>query len=154
MRKFEFTILAVFVLLSSVAQARERIAFTSMRDGNNEIYAMDTDGKNKRRLTNNKASDSAPAWSPNGQKIAFVSRRDNNNEIYIMDTDGSNQTRLTNNSGNSDDDKDWRPLESTPSKDAINYGKKLYKMVIKIKDELDISKVKRTLSSQEIEKKL
>ena len=35
------------------------------------------------------------------------------------------------------DDYDWAALESTPSKDAINYGKKLYKMVIKIKDELD-----------------
>ena len=35
------------------------------------------------------------------------------------------------------DDYDWAALESVPSKDAINYGKKLYKMVIKIKDELD-----------------
>ena len=25
---------------------------------------------------------------------------------------------------NLDDDKDWTPLESIPSKDAINYGKK------------------------------
>ena len=38
---------------------------------------------------------------------------------------------------NNHDDQDWTPLESMPSKDAINYGKKLYKMVIKIKDELD-----------------
>jgi len=35
------------------------------------------------------------------------------------------------------DDSDWSALESVPSKDAIRYGKKLYKMVIKIKDELD-----------------
>ena len=35
------------------------------------------------------------------------------------------------------DDHDWSALESVPSKDAINYGKKLYKMVIEIKDELD-----------------
>ena len=35
------------------------------------------------------------------------------------------------------DDSDWSALESVPTKDAINYGKKLYKMVIKIKDELD-----------------
>ena len=38
---------------------------------------------------------------------------------------------------NSDDDKDWAPLESIPSKDAINYGKKLHKIVIENKDELD-----------------
>ena len=35
------------------------------------------------------------------------------------------------------DDSEWSPLESVPSQDAIAYGKKLYKMVIKIKDELD-----------------
>ena len=35
------------------------------------------------------------------------------------------------------DDKDWAPLESIPSKDAISYGKKLYKRVVKINDELD-----------------
>ena len=35
------------------------------------------------------------------------------------------------------DDEDWSPLESVPSDNAIEYGKKLYKMVIKIKDELD-----------------
>ena len=38
---------------------------------------------------------------------------------------------------NLDDDKDWAPLESIPSKDAINYGRKLHKIVIKNKDELD-----------------
>tara|TARA_B100001750_G_scaffold204197_1_gene180431 strand:+ start:53 stop:526 length:474 start_codon:yes stop_codon:yes gene_type:complete len=38
---------------------------------------------------------------------------------------------------NNDDESDWAPLESTPSNDAIDYGKKLYKMVIKTKDELD-----------------
>ena len=38
---------------------------------------------------------------------------------------------------NLDNDKDWAPLESIPSKDAINYGKKLHKIVIKNKDELD-----------------
>ena len=34
-------------------------------------------------------------------------------------------------------DNEWSPLESVPSKEAIAYGKKLYKMVVKIKDELD-----------------
>ena len=38
---------------------------------------------------------------------------------------------------NDDHEDDWLPLESKPSKDAVNYAKKLYKMVIKIKDELD-----------------
>ena len=36
-----------------------------------------------------------------------------------------------------DDDCDWSALESRPSKDAIAYAKRLYKKVIKVKDELD-----------------
>ena len=36
-----------------------------------------------------------------------------------------------------EEDKDWLPLDSTPTKKAVNYGKKLHKIVMKNKDELD-----------------
>jgi Tol biopolymer transport system component len=75
-----------------------RIAFTSNRDGNLEIYTASADGSNPRNLTNNAANDSAPAWSPDGTRIAFVSERDGNPEIYTMSAaDGSAVTRFTNN---------------------------------------------------------
>jgi Tol biopolymer transport system component len=73
-----------------------KIAFTSDRDGNREIYVMNADGSNQTRLTNNQAFDYAPTWSPDGKRIAFVSG-DSKYDIYVMDADGSNQTRLTNN---------------------------------------------------------
>ncbi len=38
-----------------------------MRDGNFEIYVMDTDGGNVRRLTDNSAADKWPVWSPAGR---------------------------------------------------------------------------------------
>jgi Tol biopolymer transport system component len=47
----------------------------------------DGQGDNLRRLTDNAASDFAPAWSPDGKKIAFTSNRDGNSEIYVMDAD-------------------------------------------------------------------
>ncbi|MBI2919427.1 MAG: PD40 domain-containing protein [Chloroflexi bacterium] len=40
------------------------IAFTSDRDGNFEIYVMNADGTDQRRLTNNPAEDVVPAWGP------------------------------------------------------------------------------------------
>src|SRR3954471_13264385 len=43
-----------------------KIAFASDRDGNNEIYTMDTDGGALTRLTENGAEDFNPAWSPDG----------------------------------------------------------------------------------------
>ena len=62
------------------------IAFESKRDGNWEIYVMDSDGSNPRRLTDHPAEDKYPSWSPDGRYIAFQSNRDHDNwEIYVMD---------------------------------------------------------------------
>jgi Tol biopolymer transport system component/beta-lactamase regulating signal transducer with metallopeptidase domain len=74
-----------------------QIAFHSNRDGNNEIYVMDADGKNQRNITNNPAGDWGAAWSPGGQRIAFGSNRDGILEVYVMDADGKNQRNITNN---------------------------------------------------------
>ena len=85
-----------------------QIVFSSDRDGNVEIYVMNTDGSGQTRLTNNSARDSDPAWSPDRTKIVFRSDRDGNDEIYVMNADGSGETRLTN---NLTDDKvpNWSP---------------------------------------------
>lgn len=76
-----------------------KIAFTSDRDGNDEIYVMNADGTEQVRLTNNQAWDWQPEFSPDGSKIAFTTDRDGNVEIYVMNTNGTNQVRLTNNGG-------------------------------------------------------
>jgi Tol biopolymer transport system component len=85
-----------------------KITFSSNRDGNFEIYVMNTDGTNQTRLTNNSASDGNPVWSPDGSKIAFSSDRDGNYEIYVMNADGTNPVRLTNNSA-ADAEPSWSP---------------------------------------------
>jgi Tol biopolymer transport system component len=79
-----------------------RIAFTSDRDGNNEIYVMNADGTAQTNITNNIAYDYLPSFSGDGTKIAFTSRRDGNDEIYTMNTDGSNQINRTNNASGDD----------------------------------------------------
>src|SRR5207248_3000848 len=79
--------------------AAGQIAFTSGRDGNDEIYVMNADGSGQVNLTNNPALDQVPAWSPDGSKIAFTSGRDGNDEIYVMNADGSSQVNLTNTPG-------------------------------------------------------
>ena len=73
-----------------------KIAYTTNRDGNSEIYIMNIDGSGQTRLTNNSGLDRYPLFSPDGSKIVFESNRDGNYEIYIMNLDGSGQTNLTN----------------------------------------------------------
>ncbi len=84
-----------------------RIAFVSLRDGNNEIYLMNADGSGVTRLTNNPAIDYVPACSWDGTRIAFMTRRDGNNEIYVMNSNGSGVTRVTN-----DPADEWDPAWS------------------------------------------
>jgi Tol biopolymer transport system component/subtilisin family serine protease len=87
-----------------------KIVFQSNRDGQPEIYVMNSDGTGQTRLTNNPAWDTAPAWSPDGTKILFTSLRDGpmSPALYLMNADGSSQTRLTAGS-----DGVWR-LSPTP----------------------------------------
>ena len=77
---------------SGPAAAQGRIAFSSFRDGNTEIYVVNADGSGQTNLTNHGADDRGPAWSPDGAKIAFWSDRAGNTEIYVMNADGSGQT--------------------------------------------------------------
>ena len=81
------------------AAGRPKIAFSSTRDGDSEIYVMESDGSNQVRLTIDPARDYDPSWSPDGERIAFVSNRERGVEqIYVMDSDGGNSMRLTDDS--------------------------------------------------------
>jgi Tol biopolymer transport system component len=72
------------------------IAFVSSRDGNNEIYTMNPDGTNARRLTNNTLSDFAPYWSPDGSQLVYITEVSTGRfEIMVMNWDGTNPRQLT-----------------------------------------------------------
>ena len=64
---------------------------------NADVWVIPVSGGAPRRLTANKASDSSPAWSPDGRKIAFVSKRDGDNaaQLYWISVDGGEAERLT-----------------------------------------------------------
>ena len=106
-----FAILLTEAMVARIALAfnTSRIVFTSLRDGNNEIYVMDADGGNQENLTNNPAYDGDPDWSPDGTKIAFASSRDGSpSQIHVMNADGKNVIRLTDGRGGKRD-PDWSP---------------------------------------------
>src|SRR5205807_632194 len=92
-----------------------RIVFTSVRDGDMEIYSMNGDGSDVRRLTNRPGPDGGPWFSPDGKQIVFRGHpitaatelaeyrsllkqelwRPTTLEIYMMNRDGSNLRQVT-----------------------------------------------------------
>jgi TolB protein len=73
-----------------------RIAFSSSRTGDPEIWVADASGANLRRLTNFVGPDVSPTWNPRtNAQLAWVSGRTGLPQIYTMDQDGANVQRLT-----------------------------------------------------------
>jgi Tol biopolymer transport system component len=106
-----------------------RIVFQSNRDGNFEIYTMNLDGSDQRRVTRSPSNDFSPCWSPDGQWIAFASDRSRNWEIYTVRSDGSDLHTLTHGEG-SNTAPSWTPdgnqILFVSTRDAI-YGE-IYRM--------------------------
>ncbi|MGD0681703.1 MAG: translocation protein TolB [Terracidiphilus sp.] len=73
-----------------------KIAFSSSRSGDPEIWVAEASGSNLRRLTNFAGPDVAPTWNPRtNAQLAWVSGRTGLPQIYTMDQDGANVQRLT-----------------------------------------------------------
>src|SRR3954452_1736844 len=75
-----------------------RLAFTSLRDGNEEIYVAALDGSGQRNLTQSPARDHDPDWGP-GDRIAFTSDRAGGEHVFIAPAAGGPATQLTSGPG-------------------------------------------------------
>jgi TolB protein len=88
----------------SLSPDGKKVAFSSFRrDGNYEIYVINTDGTNLTRVTNRKETDVSPDWSPDGKKITFAGGLEGGDPkkyyIFNMNADGSDVKQLTNSNG-------------------------------------------------------
>jgi Ca2+-binding RTX toxin-like protein len=105
--------LATLVLLlpgAASAAAPGKIAFTSDRDGDDDIFVMNADGSGQTPLSPNAVfNDFSPNWSPDAKQILFTSNRGGGADaIWIMNADGSGPRQLTN-SGLRELQADWSP---------------------------------------------
>jgi TolB protein len=83
----------------------QRLAFIGGRNRPNEqhvqvedeLYVARADGTRAKRLTADRAHESAPAWSPDGKRIVFVrsSGSGNRSSLWIIGTNGRGLRRLT-----------------------------------------------------------
>jgi TolB protein len=79
----------------------KKLAFVSIRDGDEEIYAIRVgdDGPEGQavRITDNPSRDFNPAWSTDGKRIAFLSDRNGGQDIFSVNDKGEDLRALTRN---------------------------------------------------------
>lgn len=75
----------------------KKIVFTSLKSGNEDIFAMNIDGSGLTQLTDNPSNDMYPQISPDGKKILYTSDINGTWQLMIMNFDGTEKKKLTNN---------------------------------------------------------
>jgi TolB protein len=65
--------------------AQSRIAFCNSATGSKELYLIDYDGENLRRVTSDKSLVLLPRWSPDGKEILYTTYRKGNPDLYRLD---------------------------------------------------------------------
>ena len=85
------------ILFSSSRDADDIVSGPSAAAGYeaSELYLMQADGTNVRRLTRQDGWDGSPAWSSDGQSVLFYSERDGEPRIFEMPLDGSTPRPLS-----------------------------------------------------------
>ena len=91
-----------YLLLLVVIPISADITFVSDRDGKTNIYVMNDDGSDVRRLTDTPLSVGSPRWSPDGRRIAFMMdlhttqpNKWQQYDVFVMNADGTQQRNLT-----------------------------------------------------------
>ena len=74
---------------------RTTIVFSSNRQGDFDLYLMDPDGRNVRRITTQPGADGDPTWTPDGKRIVYTATRSGSSQIISINPDGSEPRQLT-----------------------------------------------------------
>ncbi|MBN1824334.1 MAG: PD40 domain-containing protein [Endomicrobiales bacterium] len=64
--------------------AHTKIVFTNNQTGKKELYVMDYDGQNVRRLTSDNSINILPEWSPDGEEILYTTYKHGNPDLYAL----------------------------------------------------------------------
>ncbi len=85
---------------ATILSGMGRIAFSSDRAGQFDIYSILGNGEELDRLTENAGNNRQAKWSPDGEKILFSSDRNGTWDVYLMDANGANQELVVGTSAN------------------------------------------------------
>ncbi|MGN6391801.1 MAG: Ig-like domain-containing protein [Gemmatimonadales bacterium] len=81
-----------------------RIAYSSTKAGTADLWIMDADGRNPRRITSDPGAESEPVWTPDGARLVYTATpRAGVPQLMIVRADGSESRALTSSSGGNRD---------------------------------------------------
>ena len=121
-----------------------KIAYVAPEDGFYQIYVMNADGKNHKRLTNNRihkrVDNLQPTWSPDGRTIAYVifeliDVRRGRRTIHLMTADGQYLKQLSDDHNGSDYHPDFGPggLAVSPTSNKVTIWGRLKKLATNLR---------------------
>ena len=75
---------------------RTRVVFSSNRGGSYDLYLMDADGRNPRRLTTDPGNEWEPVWTPDGSRIVYTAiPKGGQAQLHVLRRDGNPPQALT-----------------------------------------------------------
>jgi TolB protein len=125
-----------------------KIAFTSDKSGNIDIWVIDADGSNMRQVTRHPAWDDFPSWSSDGRKIAFQSDRAGTIDIWAIDIKTGRTEQITNFSSDEylpDWSPDMRWIAFASNKDTGLFSMRIWAMNIDTKKAILVSRGNGTI---------
>lgn len=98
----------------AISPDSKRVVYSFADNGKQDLYSVDLQAKDRRKLTKNQGMNYWPSYSPDGRQILFGSTRDGNYDLYVMSADGEKVQRLTDNPF-----QDLRPRFSPDGKQIV-----------------------------------
>jgi tricorn protease len=101
-RRIYLTILGCFLLINLVSAQGTRLLRQPTISSKNivfvyadDLWLVDRDGGDAKRLTSHEGTESFPHFSPDGSKVAFSAQYDGNTDVFVVNTEGGEPKRLT-----------------------------------------------------------
>jgi Tol biopolymer transport system component len=88
-----------FVEFLDVSHNGARLAVSSDRGGNHDLWILPSGGGDMRQVTSDPTPEWGPKWSPDDTTLAFFAFRTGNREMWTMPAGGGAWAQLTNNPG-------------------------------------------------------
>jgi TolB protein len=92
---------------------RIAMALSGAGNADTEIYVADANGRNPRKLTDNRSLEASPSWSPDGRRLVFTSDAPGGPQLFEMPSTGGPMRRIPTNVSRYCSEPAWNPVDAS-----------------------------------------